>query len=100
MKTIAAIAFLGTTLAVRLSADSNTPELDAVRDKTAADFSEGELKCIGEAVKAGLVEEGVSGDDLARIEEGWTRAALQEGATLGDGLDALREMAEEAQYTP
>ena len=101
MKTIAAIAFLGTTLAVRLSApDSDTPELDAVRDKTAADFSEGELKCIGEAVKAGLVEEGVSGDDLERIDEGWTRAALEEGATLGDGLDALREMAEEAQYTP
>ena len=100
MKTIAAIAFLGTTLAVRLSADSETPELDAVRDKTAADFSEGELKCIKEAVRAGLVEEGVSGDDLERIDEKWTKAALEDGATLGDGVDALWEMAEEADYTP
>ena len=47
MKTIAAIAFLGTTLAIRLSApESDTPELDAVRDMTAKDFSEGEISSI------------------------------------------------------
>ena len=99
MKTIAAIAFLGTTLAIRLSAPdqdqvSDTPELDAVRDMTAADFSEGELVCIGEAVRAGLAEEGVGEDDLAEIEREWTRAALEEGATLGEGIDELERMAE------
>lgn len=103
MKTIAAIAFLGTTLAIRLSAPdqvSDTPELDAVRDMTAKDFTEGELKCIGEAVRAGLVEEGVTGDDLAKIDRDFTKAALEDGATIGDGEEALREMAEEAEYTP
>ena len=99
MKTIAAIAFLGTTLAMRLS-DEEYSIVDMVRDIPVAYFGEGDLTCIGEAVRAGLIEEGVGPEDVKAIARDFKGELDVEEATIGDGIDYLLALAEQAEYTP
>ena len=98
MKSFATFALIATALAVKLNmlqADDATPETKRVEDMTIDDFSPEELECISMAVEGGLREKGMEGDELDATREKFHKAA-EEGATLGDGVEELRKMGEEA----
>ena len=101
MKSFATFALMATALAVKLNMlqdDDATPETTRVEDMTIDDFSPEELDCISMAVEGGLREKGMKGDELEETREKFQTAA-EEGATLGDGVEELRKMGEDAGMT-
>ena len=101
MKSFATFALMATALAVKLNMlqdDDATPETTRVEDMTIDDFEPEELECISMAVEGGLREKGMKGDELDETREKFQTAA-EEGATLGDGVEELRKMGEDAGMT-
>ena len=101
MKSFATFALMATALAVKLNMlqdDDATPETTRVEDMTIDDFAPEELECISMAVEGGLREKGMKGDELDETREKFQTAA-EEGATLGDGVEELRKMGEDAGMT-
>ena len=101
MKTFATYALMATAMAVKLNMlqeqDAQT-ETERVEDMTVDDFSPEELECISMAVEGGLRAKGMKGEELEETKKAFHTAA-EEGATVGDGVEELRQMGRDAEMS-